>query len=691
MTTVIQSSPNIASATKFFDFAQTNQLALVCVHKSAKNPVGDEWQDAWSKDRAVWEQWRAEGFNTGIHQGASGLVDFDLDAKHDGIGAVRAVFDQWMLSLGVGRLPHHVETPSSGQHVLMRLPEGTDPKTLKSDTRGTIVGKGIDVLTGNRQSVAPGSFFDGTAEGKPSGFYTFNDAPIYAAPPAVLAILKRRTIEVGSVSGAGKLSLDDGKAFYKWMADEKFIECDDDWREAGMCAKVEWGDDGLSVWKILATRSDDLDAKSLKRWNSFASEYRPGDVQIKTLMWRAHRAGWKGTVREEREMAGKMLASSGVTLPSVSGMATVAPLWKSAADLMAKTFPPVSYVVPKYVAEGCTLFAGRPKIGKSWMTEDMALAVAAGGEVLGEKVEQGDVLLLALEDNERRLQERFKKILGLFGRIPEALTYATEWKRVDEGGLEAIEAWIKAVKKPRLVVVDVLERVRPQQQGRKAQYEADYQAIAGLQRIASQHRIAIVIVHHVRKSASESGDAIDKISGTLGLSGAADSILILDRDGQGTKLYGRGRDVEEIDMAVTFDKGRCRWNVIGQAGEVRKSDERRLILDALNGSGTAMKRADIVAATGMKSNNVGYLLSKMMRDGDIERAPGGGYLTVAIPTNTANSANTLTSLKSNSVSRGIGGDSVLAGALTANIPRQQIIAPPTVYQRITSPPPMPPC
>lgn len=317
-----------------------------------------------------------------------------------------------------------------------------------------------------------------------------------------------------------------------------------------------------------------------------------------------------------------------VTVLPFSAAPSISPTWKSAADLMRKTFAPVQYVVPKYVAEGCTLLAGRPKIGKSWLTEDMALAVAAGGEVLGEKVEQGDVLLLGLEDNERRLQSRFRKILGPFRDMPAGLTYATAWPRVDEGGLDQIRAWIAAVKKPRLIVVDVLARVRSQQQGRQAQYEADYQAIAGLQAIASEKRVALVIVHHLRKGATDSGDAIDKISGTLGLSGAADSVLILDRDGQGVSIYGRGRDTEEIEMAIVFDRGLCRWRVLGQAGEVRKSDERRTILDALNNSGSAMTRADIAEATGMKSTNVGFLLSKMMRAGEIMKAPGGGYLTV---------------------------------------------------------------
>jgi len=136
-----------------------------------------------------------------------------------------------------------------------------------------------------------------------------------------------------------------------------------------------------------------------------------------------------------------------------------------------------------------------------------------------------------------------------------------------------------------------------------------------------------VVVTHVRKSGSESGDAIDKISGTLGLSGAADSFMVLDRDGQGVTLYTRGRDIEEISVAITFSPGRCRRNVLGQAGEVRKSDERRLILDALAGSSTGMTRADIATVTEMKSNNVGVLLNKMMKAGEIMRPPGGCYLT----------------------------------------------------------------
>jgi hypothetical protein len=87
---------------------------------------------------------------------------------------------------------------------------------------------------------------------------------------------------------------------------------------------------------------------------------------------------------------------------------------------------------------------------------------------------------------------------------------------------------------------------------RETLYEADYGSLKELQAVASEFGIGIVAVHHTRKSGSDSGDPVEKISGTLGLSGAADAFLILDRDGQGTSLAGR--DIEEIETAVSFDR-----------------------------------------------------------------------------------------------------------------------------------------
>ena len=134
--------------------------------------------------------------------------------------------------------------------------------------------------------------------------------------------------------------------------------------------------------------------------------------------------------------------------------------------------------------------------------------------------------------------------------VPERLHLATEWPRANEGGIAAIRTWIKEHRGARLVIVDVLAMFKAIAKGKdQTLYEADYLAIKELQALAVAMGIAIVVVHHTRKSAAETGP-FEKGSGTLGLSGAADTTIILDRDQNGCTLYGRGRDTEESETAV---------------------------------------------------------------------------------------------------------------------------------------------
>jgi hypothetical protein len=305
----------------------------------------------------------------------------------------------------------------------------------------------------------------------------------------------------------------------------------------------------------------------------------------------------------------------------------IAPVIRTAAELRRKVFAPIKWIVPDYLAEGCTLLAGRPKLGKSWLALDIGLAVAAGRYVLGDKLcERGDVLALCLEDNERRLQRRITKVLGAFGaEWPERFTYATEWPRANEGGLDAIRAWLEAAENPRLVIVDVLAMFKPVRGDKESLYEAEYNSLRGLTELAGEFGVAILVITHVRKAASESGDVVEKINSTLGLSGAADAFLVLDRDGQGCTLSGRGRDVEETEVAVAFDKEACRWNVQGIAAEVRRTDERSVILNALKEADDLMAPGDLADATRMPSANVRQLLVSMVKAGEVTKVSRGRY------------------------------------------------------------------
>jgi hypothetical protein len=298
----------------------------------------------------------------------------------------------------------------------------------------------------------------------------------------------------------------------------------------------------------------------------------------------------------------------------------------SANDLQKRSFAPVSYVLPGLIPEGITIIAGKPKIGKSWLVLDLGIAIAAARFTLGTlKPAQGDVIYLALEDGKRRLKERITKLLGSGLSWPARLTLQTDWKRVNAGALEDIKDWCASVREPKAVIIDTLEKIRPLQNGYVPAYSADYRALADLQKFANENGIAVILNHHVRKMDAE--DPFDTVSGTLGLTGVADTILVLKRQNGRVTLYARGRDIEETETALQFDKTSCKWTILGDAAEVHRSSERASIIRALNNSADeGMTVREIMLATGSRNRNAtDLLLFKMRAQGDVVRVRRGMY------------------------------------------------------------------
>src|SRR5262245_1338631 len=156
----------------------------------------------------------------------------------------------------------------------------------------------------------------------------------------------------------------------------------------------------------------------------------------------------------------------------------------TAAEMADMSFPPVSYAVDGYIAEGLTILAGRPKAGKSWLALNFGTAVASGGVALGSvRVEVGDVLYLALEDNRRRLKQRLEQIMQ-GARAPERLHLVVKSPRVGEGLIEAIDNWRKTVVRPRLIIIDVFGKVRQPRRGKESYYDEDYRSLEPLKAAA---------------------------------------------------------------------------------------------------------------------------------------------------------------------------------------------------------------
>jgi hypothetical protein len=230
---------------------------------------------------------------------------------------------------------------------------------------------------------------------------------------------------------------------------------------------------------------------------------------------------------------------------------------------------------------------------------------------------------MALEDTERRLQSRLKQVLG-DDELPEDLFFATQCPRLDEGAYEQLDEWVDGQHNPRLIIIDVFNKVRPPALGRESPYEGDYRALGPLKNYADTRGVAVLILHHTRKMSAQ--DPFDTISGTTGFTGAADAALVLASDDDGVSLYARGRDVEEIGTAIEFDRKTGRWNALGDREDVRRSEPRKAIIGLLeNYPHQAMTIREISDRMGMERNNVKQLLHNMKHAGELITPQRGQY------------------------------------------------------------------
>ena len=297
----------------------------------------------------------------------------------------------------------------------------------------------------------------------------------------------------------------------------------------------------------------------------------------------------------------------------------------TAAELMALDFPPPRWAVPGLICEGITLLAGPPKVGKSWLSLGLGVAVAAGIPALGGiRIQQGPVLYLALEDTARRLKSRLEKVLG-GADAPEGLTLATACAPLTAGGDAEIALWLDTHPDARLVVIDVFAKLRGTPPPGMSAYDADYAAIGRIKRVADHYGVAVVLVHHVRKMASE--DFLAEVSGTNGLAGAADAVLVLKR-GRGEAdgvLHVTGRDIDEAEHAAAFEPDTGLWRLLdGPAIRHTLEPTRAAILAHLDARPGATPK-QISAALGLDYELAKKTTRRMAEDGQLTSDGRGHY------------------------------------------------------------------
>jgi hypothetical protein len=254
----------------------------------------------------------------------------------------------------------------------------------------------------------------------------------------------------------------------------------------------------------------------------------------------------------------------------------------TAAELLKAEFPSIQWIIPGLISTGLTILAGAPKLGKSWLALNLSLAVSAGAYVLGKiPVNKIAVLYLSLEDTGRHLKNRLMKLQA---ESLDNLYFRTEWAT----GTAGIYAYLQQHKEIRFVIIDTWIRfIGPVDIN---DYALTTKNAAALKAVADELDIGILVITHTKKGTTGKnydGDWVDGVIGSQGLSGAADSTMVLRRvrGNKHAELLATGRDIEEKEFVLTLDLDCGGWTIDGEKRDIQESELRQTIIDWLKDNG----------------------------------------------------------------------------------------------------------
>jgi hypothetical protein len=598
-------------------------LKIIPLRPRTKIPILANWPQAATTDKKIIADWWTDypDANIGCLTGRdSGIFVIDVDRHGDTDGQIS--LDD--LEAQFGKLPDTVEqiTGGGGRQIFFRYPAGA---TITNKTGSGALAPGLEIKGDGGQVVLPPSIhpqtgrqYEWEASSHPA------DVEIVEAPEWLINIItavrptkkRDKKFERRATDGPAGALLDNCQ-FIQYCRDNAETLPEPLW--LAMISNVARTSDGPRVVHELSApypkyTYEETNAKII---HSLDDMHPQSCDYIRSIGFTGCPAGGCGVKNPASFALSPKLRQK--PEPFNASIKTI-----NAADLDDMEIPEPTWIVPGIITTGLTFLSGKPKVGKSWLALQIALAVAFGGAALGKiKVEKRPVLYLGLEDTYRRLKSRIKQLAG-GAKPPRELILARQIPRADEGGLQAIVDLVKQ-HGVRLVVIDTFQLFRRGANRQDNAYQADYKAAAEIKQIADDNDMGIILVHHVKKATDS--DFVQTVSGSSGLTGAADTIVNLDRArlaGDAT-LKITGRDVDEIEYALKKDPQTSGWTMIGNAEDVRKSAERQEIIRVLRQNPEGMTPTQVGAELDKKRGVVQKLMGQMADAGEILRVARGCY------------------------------------------------------------------
>jgi RecA-family ATPase len=288
---------------------------------------------------------------------------------------------------------------------------------------------------------------------------------------------------------------------------------------------------------------------------------------------------------------------------------------------MDEELPPLQEAFAGLLPEGLGVIGSPPKVGKSLLAYQMGVELVFGGQVLGIPADRRDVLYYALEDGRRRSQQRIRELLN--GRKKGLERLDLQWTAPRLGGPLEVEVgrWLDDHEKG-VAIIDVLAKVRPTAKAGLNAYDEDYAAIAELHNVCRSHGgSTVLLITHDRKAGSD--DWLTRITGTRGVTGAADFVIFINRKrGEPLgKIHVTGRDIADHTYDVEFTMAGWRTVdlsvLIGAASEVRQK-----IWGWIRDNGPSWQK-DVEVGTGLAYRTVANRIADMVKDGQLAQGPKG--------------------------------------------------------------------
>lgn len=481
-------------------------------------------KSATTDEEMIRRWWEADPeANIGIATGAeSGIWVLDVDEKSGGYDSLVEL----MIRYGEFGDTWQAYTGGGGMHIYFRHPGLTVSNAVGK------VARGIDVRGDGGYVVAPPS------NHKSGNSYAWNTEPgindLLDAPQPLLDAMKGIGIIGGAVSSPGQYKTSEPlpEAFPEGQRNRGLFELASSLRSKG-----------LTDTEILA---------ALREANRTRCKPPLDDKEVQSVAQSASRY----------ERGTKLDIVPAVEQPKPEAPRTeFRPYKVNTIDPAA--LPPLDFVWQDILPTGLGLLVGPPKFGKSFMSLGLANAVARGEPYLGRRTEQGDVLYMALEDSPRRIYKRLNKIDPR--PVPDELEAVHNAPQIGPELTADIAQWVKAHKNPRLVIIDILSKVRSSASKNDSKYDFDTKELGVVKKVADDCNICILIVHHNSKK-KDTDDIFNTVNGTQGINGSADAILLLtgERLSASTtdcKLEVTGRDAEPCTLHLLFEE--CSWRAVG--------------------------------------------------------------------------------------------------------------------------------